>query len=66
MADLLSALRDRQDDLARSALANPKRDLFDHALQAGEFMGIQFAIDTFLNLKEPRPAPKQEKSAVYS
>lgn len=66
MTDLLSALKERQDALSRSALANPKRDLFDHALQAGEFVGLQFAIDTYLGLKEPKPAPRQEKSAVYS
>lgn len=66
MSDLISVLKARQNELAHSALTAPKRDPFDHGLQAGEYMGIEYAITAFLNLSAPKPTPAPARQAVYS
>lgn len=66
MTDFVSVLKARQNELAHSALQAPKSNPFDHGLQAGEYMGIQYAIDTFFDLKAPKSAPAAQKESVYS
>lgn len=67
MSDLISALKARQDELAHSALRTPKSNPFEHGLQAGEYMGLQYAIDAFFGMSEPKKAQASaNKEAVYS
>lgn len=67
MEKIISALLDRQRDLAVSALQNPKRDLFDHGIEAGMYAGIQFALDTIEAVSAGKTAPKADapRLAVY-
>lgn len=58
MEKIISALLDRQRDLAASALQNPKRDPFDHGIEAGMYSGIQFALDTIEDISSGKPALK--------
>lgn len=67
MEKIISALLDRQRDLAVSALQNPKRDPFDHGTEAGMYAGIQFALDTIEAISAGKPVPKAAgpRLAVY-
>jgi hypothetical protein len=46
IAQLLSALKEQQRDLAESAMLHPKPDLFGHGQTVGRWQGLKDALDT--------------------
>tara|TARA_R110000868_G_scaffold26805_7_gene102847 strand:- start:1500 stop:1706 length:207 start_codon:yes stop_codon:yes gene_type:complete len=68
MSGIISALEIAQRDLAVSALAEPKRDPFDHGYEAGVYAGMSKAIDIILQAEgSAKPREKAaEKQSVYS
>jgi hypothetical protein len=55
---IISALLDRQRDLAVSALQHPKRDPFDHGNEAGMYAGLQAALDIIEEISAGKPPLK--------
>tara|TARA_R110000868_G_scaffold44570_5_gene148669 strand:+ start:354 stop:560 length:207 start_codon:yes stop_codon:yes gene_type:complete len=64
---IISALLARQHELATRALQHPKRDLFDHGIEAGMYSGLQAALDIIEEIGEGSSPAKAAPArlAVY-